>query len=227
MAYENRGSPAIYTLFPHEPDGKRIDKKALRKKFDEAPESNWNDFCRANNYNPTNRNVPGKLWQNEKVERLLWGRFKGDAEKYAELEPKTMLRAVQALEEVPALLMNFMQLMKQWVHLEVKRVQEDPKRYSTKTKDFSIMSAAIKQTAEAIYNSLGLEVNVFNTSGDFRKRLMEKFEGATDEQTTELVFASFTKGELRDELKEAMEKYLDRPREPEKEEEPNAPTDPG
>lgn len=209
-----------------------LDRERVRREFMASPIEKWEPFCASMGYDPDGIKLSPRDWERDKKYKRGWNKIRKELEDHStELGPNILLQAVKAASKVPESLASMLEvcrfklniLLSEAAHDQAAIAQAggylppDKRRFSATPGDISSLASALKTTSESLFKALGIE----STTGiDVEKwgRTIENTLGKLDaldrgqEKTDIIEVEIMGTGDVRDTLREAMEKYLDKPR---------------
>lgn len=214
-----------FSPFPKNKQG-TIDRETIKRLFLDSHVESWEGFCREKNWNPVQTGLAGRSWEMEKRGKRLWEAVRVEAmDRSEKLETQTYLRMLRAVEQVPEGLLQLWNILAYHISMDAEDIKHDLElkktgkpydiskiKYRGGIKDIFIMSVAAKNLSDCLYRSL----NLAEMSGDISERLKDRLKLkliqaeealAADQLNIEIMGSN----DARASLKEAFEKYVDKP----------------
>lgn len=211
----------------------KYDRNRIKREYLESPIVDWQAYCESRRYNYQAEGLNWHAWMREKKYRTAWKNVSMEIEDAGSaLGPRTLLRALEAVKEVPEALAGMLQVCKYSVQIHLDEVREDmafvkqgqltgtPVPRGTKinagSQDILFLSNALKNTADALYKALGIDMAAginperwMQLVEDQLSRIDGSAEAAQEAETMEFEIMGGSKARAL--MKEAVEKYLDKP----------------
>lgn len=220
-----------YNRTPRTPEG-RIDKKKIKELYMASPILGWRDFCVSKNWNPMDQNLQHTKWEQEKREIQLWEGLRSDMEQRSvRLEADTLNRALKTMQNIPEGLLRLWDVLNYQLSLDQMDIAHDLQiraahrntgsQYPVPIESLHFIRSAqhvwaLSQTAktisESLYKALGLQNATMGTATELRKRLEDKYTQVTEAEDAEVMNIELMgTGDIEARLKDAFEKYMDKP----------------
>lgn len=210
-----------------------VDRERVRREFMASPIEKWEPFCASAGYDPDGIRLSPRDWERDKKYKRGWNKIRRELEDHStELGPSILLQAVKAATKVPESLAGMLEVCRFQLNVLMADAEHDKqaaanapggylvpaaRRFKASAGDISSLASALKTTSEALFKALGIESS---TGIDVEKwgRTIENTLGKLDamdrgqEKTDIIEVEIMSTGDVRETLREAMEKYLDKPR---------------
>lgn len=232
-----RGKGKRYKGFPKK--GKKnndpYDLERIHQAYLDSPILDWYAYCATKGYNPSVVGLPWKSWVREKKYKNAWRSVQTEIEDAGtNLGPKTLLRALQAVKNVPETLAGMLSICHHAVSIHYDEIREDQKNlkeyqlkggtglvprgtFSASTQDIAILAGAVTKTSQMLYDALGIDKSIGLNPEKWMQIVEEqlsRIDGTNESMAQAEVMEVEVMGasDIAGSLKDAIAKYLDPPR---------------
>lgn len=206
----------------------------IRTDFLEAPEPDWLSYCAARTHNPDVKGLPWRAWVREKKYREAFRGVLADVEREGiSLGPQLLLRQLRAVRSVPETAAAMLSLVQHSIRVHLDEAKADEihlkqyrelgvplptLRFTLDPAGCAMLASALKTTSELLHKSLGIDTSQGMTPERW-KQLVDAEVGKMDgtQEIQVLTVKNPVKVEimgaanLQESMKEAFEKWMDKP----------------
>lgn len=213
---------------------KVYDKQKIYDEYMESPVVEWHAYCATKGYNSDVQQFPWKQWVRQKKYRNTWHTVRDEIENEGiGLGPRTLLRQVKAIRQVPEALAGMLHLLQHALRTHMIEVNADqvawrkaestgeiPEqrhlKFSLSASDLLMLSTALKTTGEFLYKSLGIDQSVGVSASKWVQMVEDELQRADGDlllkEAGNVVSVEAMGAEsVQDAIRLVMENYLDKP----------------
>lgn len=216
-------------------NGSSYDMARIKREYLDHAAVEWTDYCRARGYNP-DALIPWRPWIREKKYRASCQLMAVELEKHsASLGPNLLLQKIKAVKYVPEAAAVMFQLVQHALRIHqaeakqdekiLKQVATDGRQLVARDLHFSLdpggilaLSAALKQTSELLYKSLGIDPSSEMTPDRWQSLAeteLAQIEGSTEllseAEKSPVTIEVIGAPSVKDAMSQAFDKWMDKP----------------